>query len=355
MAEGQTVLLTNALHPDGQRMLDEAGVRSVLAPDVAADTLRRLALEVDGIIVRAQLPADICDHAPRLKGIVRHGVGLDFIPVEAATAAGVPVANLPGCNTQAVAEYVIAQLLNLRRPLLAVDAKLRSDGWDKARALPLGGGAKAASASNVDEVLARAEGCWVRKRMPAAGFSELGGTVLGILGVGNVGARIARIAQAIGMTVIGVCRDPSEVPAGVEAVSMDELFARADALVLSCALTPETRGIVNAARIATMKPGAVVINASRGPVIDTAALVSALHEGRIAGAALDVYDQHPIEPGHPLFDCPNLLMTPHIAAITTTSMRAMSVGAVGEMLRILSGREPEHLVNSDYRKNRGQP
>lgn len=322
MADQPRVLVTNALHPDGAKMLDDAGVVTVLAPDTSAATLKRLAAEVDGIIVRAQLPDDICDGAPQLKGIVRHGVGLDFIPVAAATAHGVPVANLPGCNTQAVAEYVIAQLLNLRRPLFAADARLRSDGWDTARALPMQG----------------------------AGFSELGGTTLGILGVGNVGSRIAGIAQAIGMKVIGV--DPGRVPQGVEAVSMDELFARADALVLSCALTPETRGIVNTARIATMQPHAVIINASRGPVIDTAALVDALKTGRIAGAALDVYESHPVQPDSPLFGCPNLLMTPHIAAITTTSMRAMSVGAVGEMLLILAGEEPQNLVNPDYRKQR---
>lgn len=354
MADVFTVLVTNALHPDGQRMLDEAGVRTVLAPDASPETLRRLAREADGIIVRAQLPDDICQHGPRLRGIVRHGVGLDFIPVEAATAHGVPVANLPGCNTQAVAEYVIAQLFNLRRPLLAVDARLRSDGWDKARALPMGGQPADSRPAGVGDVMAQAEGGCVRKRLPAAGFSELGGTVLGILGVGNVGARVARIARALDMHVMGLSRPGDDLPSGVEGVSLDELFARADALVLSCALTPETRGIVDARRLATMKPGAVVINASRGPVIDTPALADALRQGRIAGAALDVYDAHPLTPDSPLFDCPNLLMSPHIAAITTTSMRAMSVGAVEEMLRIAAGQEPANLVNPDYRKQRGQ-
>jgi D-3-phosphoglycerate dehydrogenase / 2-oxoglutarate reductase len=322
MAELKTVLATNPLHPEGQAML--AGkVRLVTAPDTRFETLNALAADVHGIVVRAQLPDDICDHGLKLEGLVRHGVGLDFIPVEAATRKGVAVANLPGCNTQTVVEYVFAQLLNLRRPLVMVDGALRERGWDEARGL-------------------------------ANNFGELGGTTLGIVGVGTIGSRIATIATAVGIKVIGVSRPQDPIPVGVERVSVDELFARADAVVLSCALTPETRGIANAARIASMKPTAILVNASRGPVLDTAALVEALQQRRIAGAALDVYDSHPLPPSHPLFACPNLLMTPHIAAITATSFRAMSVGACAEMLRILDGEEPNNLVNPDYRKYKAQ-
>ncbi len=320
MAELQTVLATNALHPDAAAML-EGRVRLVTAPDARFDTLRALVADVDGVIVRAQLPDDICDHGPKLKGLVRHGVGLDFIPVDAATRKGVAVANLPGCNTQTVAEYCFAQLLSLRRPLGKADAMLRSAGWDRARAM-------------------------------ASDFAELGGTTLGILGVGAVGTRIAGIAAAFGMKPIGASRPSDPMPPAVERVSTDELFARADALILSCALTPETRGIANAARIRSMKPHAVLINASRGPVVETAALVEALKAGRIAGAALDVYDVHPLDPNHELLSCPNVLLTPHIAAITATSYRAMGVGAVAEMLRILAGDEPQNLVNPDYRQHR---
>lgn len=320
MAELKTVLATNALHPAGVAML-EGRVRLITAPDARFETLNAMVSEADGIIVRAQLPDDICEHGARLMGLVRHGVGLDFIPVEAATRKGIAVANLPGCNTQTVAEYVFAQLLNLRRPLVRVDGVLRSQGWDKARAM-------------------------------ANDFAELGGSVLGIVGVGTIGSRLAAIAAAFGMRVIGVSRPVDPMPAGVERVPIDELFWRAEAIVLSCALTPETRGIANAARIRSMKSTAVLVNASRGPVLETAALIDALREGRIAGAALDVYDTHPLPPSHALFECPNLLMTPHIAAITSTSYRAMSVGACAEMLRILDGKEPQNLVNPEYRKHK---
>jgi D-3-phosphoglycerate dehydrogenase len=322
VAELQTVLATNPLHADAVAML-EGKVRLVTAPDARFETLKALATGADGIIVRAQMPDDICDAATRLKGMVRHGVGLDFIPVEAATRHGVAVANLPGCNTHTVAEYCFAQLLNLRRPLFKADATLRSAGWDKARVM-------------------------------ANDFAELGGTTLGVLGVGAVGTRVAGIALAFGMKVIGASRPSDPMPAGVERVEVDDLFPRADAVILSCALTPETRGIASAARIRSMKPNAVLINASRGPVLDTSTLVEALNSGTVAGAALDVYDVQPLEAGHALLRCPNVLLTPHIAAITATSYRAMGVGAAAEMLRILAGDEPKNLVNPDYRQFRSQ-
>ncbi|MGP1679544.1 MAG: hydroxyacid dehydrogenase [Burkholderiales bacterium] len=322
MAESKIVLATNPLHPDGKAMLENS-VRLVIAPDARYETLNAMAADVDGIIVRAQLPDDICDHAPKLKGIVRHGVGLDFIPVDAATHKGIAVANLPGCNTQTVAEYCFAQMLNLRRPLTKADAALRAKGWDKARSM-------------------------------ASDFSELNGTTLGILGVGTIGSRVASIATAFGMKVIGNSQLTDNMPAGVERVSVDELFSRADTIVLHCALTSETRGIVNAKRIGAMKAHAVLINASRGPVVDTGALVEALKAGKIAGAALDVYETHPLEAGDALLSCPNLLLTPHIAAITATSFRIMSVGAAQEMLRILAGEKPLNLVNPEFQRYKGQ-
>ena len=134
MPEKPVVLLTNAMHPDGEAIL-APHVRLITAPDAQPETLRKWAAEADGIIVRAKLPDDIVDHAPRLKAMVRHGVGLDFIPVAAATARGVAVANLPGSNTNAVAEYVMSALMHLRRPLLRLDTQLRGEGWAAARAV----------------------------------------------------------------------------------------------------------------------------------------------------------------------------------------------------------------------------
>lgn len=313
------VLLTNPIHPEGEALL-AAHARIVTAPDAQPETLRRLAADAAGIIVRAPLPDDILDHAPRLRGIVRHGVGLDFIPVASATAHGVPVANLPGSNTQAVAEYVFSALFHLRRPLGTFDRTLRSQGWGPARKL-------------------------------SDTAAELRSSTIGILGVGSIGTRIAEIARhGFAMTVLGTSRRRGRAPGLVEDVELTELFRRSDAVVLSCALTEETRGLVNAGLIGVMKPEAVLINVSRGPVVETGALLAALNEGRLAGAALDVHDIQPLPADSPGFESPNLLLTPHLAALTATSGRAMSLGAVEEMIRILSGEPPLNLVNPEALK-----
>ena len=318
MPETPVVLLTNPMHPDGEAIL-APHVRLITAPDAQPDTLRKWAAEAHGIVVRAKLPDDIIDHAPRLKAIVRHGVGLDFIPVTAATARGVAVANLPGSNTNAVAEYVMSALMHLRRPLLRLDIQMRREGWAAARAA-------------------------------ADGLTELSPSTLGILGVGTIGRRIAGIARdGFGMKLLGTSRRKGALPSGIEEVSLPDLFARSDAIVICCALTDETRGLVNRELLGRMRPQGVLVNVSRGAVIDTSALIDALRSKRIAGAALDVFDVQPLPPDDALFDCPNLLLTPHTAGITATSSRAMAVGSAEEMLRILRGEAPLNLVNPAYK------
>ena len=310
------VLLTNPIHPDGEKILSPHA-QLLIAPDAKPETLRSLASDVQGIIVRAKLPDDIVEHAPKLKGMVRHGVGLDFIPVKAATAKGIAVANLPGSNTTAVAEYCMSAMSQLRRPLYRMDALLRREGWGPARAV-------------------------------AEQLTELGGSRLGILGVGTIGGRVAEIAyEGFGMKVMGTSRRKGSLPPFVQEVSLEELFENSDAIVVSCALTDETRGIVDASLIARMPRHSILINVSRGAVIDTAAIVEALNSNKIAGAALDVFDVQPLPADSGLFGCPNLLLTPHAAAITASSSRAMSVGAAEEMVRILRGERPLNLVNPD--------
>ena len=318
MADKPVVLLTQPMHADGEALL-APHVRLITAPDTKPDTLRHWAKDAHGIIVRAKLPDDIADHAPHLKGMVRHGVGLDFIPVEAATARGIAVANLPGSNTNAVAEYALSALMHLRRPLFRMDAMMRSDGWGPSRAT-------------------------------AETFAELGGATLGILGVGTIGRRIAQIARAgFNMGVLGTSRRTGQLPDGIEEVALADLFARSDAIVVCCTLTDETRGIVSRERIATMPAHSVLVNVSRGAVIDSPALIDALTTQKIAGAALDVFDVQPLPSDDALVACPNLLLTPHAAAITASASRAMAVGAAEEMLRILRGETPRNLVNPGHK------
>lgn len=309
------VLLTNPIHPELMPELQQH-CEVVTAPDTQAATLHRLVRDVDGLIVRAQLPPDLFDHATRLRAVVRHGVGLDMIPVEAATAKGIPVANLPGSNSTAVVEYCVAAMLQLRRGLAGIDARLRSEGWAAARPL-------------ADRGL------------------ELGQSVCGIVGVGGIGARLAGVAQGLGMQVLGLTRRPDSLPPGVQAADKEALFAQSDVVVLCCPLNEATRGLVDAATLARMKPGAILINVSRGPVVDTAALLDALRAGRLAGAALDVHDRQPLQADDPVLHCPNLLLTPHVAGITATSMLGMSRGAVASVLALLRGERPANVVNPE--------
>lgn len=315
MSERPKVLLTDQIHPVVRQQLDEH-CDVVVAPDATPATIARLVADVDALIVRNRLAPDVFEHAPKLRVVVRHGVGLDLIPVAAATARGIPVANLPGSNTAAVVEYCIAAMLQLRRGLSTLDACLRSDGWAQARPLADTG-------------------------------RELRGSVLGIVGVGAIGAQVGSIGAAMGMRVLGLTRRPGSLPAGIDAADKARLFAEADVVVLSCPLNDETRGLLDAATLETMKPDAIVVNVSRGPVIDTPALLAALRAGRLGGAALDVHDRQPLVAGDPVFDAPNLLLTPHVAGVSATSLLAMSQGAVDTTLALLRGERPANVVNPE--------
>jgi D-3-phosphoglycerate dehydrogenase len=307
------VVLTSAIHPDEHaRLAGSADVR--VAADARPDTLKAAVADATGLIVRNPLPADIFERAPRLKGVVRHGVGLDMIPVEQATQHGIPVANIPGSNTASVVEYCLSAMLHLRRRLAMVDAMLRQQGWAPARAYGEGGG-------------------------------ELAGAVCGIVGVGAIGSRLAALAQALDMRVLGLTRRPDTLPPGVRAVDKPTLMRESDVIVLACPLNEQTRGMIDAQALALAKPDAVLVNVARGPVVDTPALLAALKAERLGGAALDVHDVQPLPADAAVFDHPRLLLTPHLAGTTTASMRRMSQGAVDEMLRILRGEPLLNRVN----------
>jgi D-3-phosphoglycerate dehydrogenase len=310
------VLLTNPMDAAGMALLQShAEVRLASAVDHA--TLRREAAHADVMVVRAFLPADIFDHAPRLLACVRQGAGVDMIPVEAATAHGVIVSNVPGVNAQAVAEYCAAQFLLHGRRIGRMDRSLRREGWAAARAL-------------ADDVC------------------ELHGKTVGVVGVGHIGAQVAAICHhGLGMRVLGYQRRLEQLPAIVEAAALDRIFTDSDFIALCCPLTPETRHLADARRIGLMKPTAVLVNVARGPVVDQAALVAALRERRIGGAGLDVFEQQPLAPGDPLFELDNVVLTPHLAGLSVESMRRMSVIAAEDTLRILAGEKPVNFFNPE--------
>lgn len=309
------IFSTHNLHPAVTARL-QARAPYVVASSPTAAAILAEGTGAEVLIVRANIPPEYFDLAKGLRAAVRHGAGLDMVPMDAATRAGVLVANVPGVNASTVAEHAIFAAIALRRRFREVDLALRSEGWTAARAFGDIG-------------------------------RDLGGATLGILGFGNIGQALHRLATAFGMRVLATTRRPETLPADVTPVTLDQLVARADVLVLSCPLNAETRGALNAARIASMQPGAVVINVSRGPVIDSAALTEALRDRRILGAALDVFDIQPLPADSPLFALPNVILTPHLAGITEDSMFRMGQGTADETLRILDNRLPVNFCNPE--------
>lgn len=312
------VLLTNPIDPQQAELLGRhADVRLASATD--PDTLRREAREASFVIVRAPLPAALFEEAPLLRAVVRHGAGLDMIPVDAASRAGVAVANVPGANAGSVAEYVLAQMLALARRLPQVDTALRADSWSAAREIADTG-------------------------------ADLMGKTVTVVGMGAIGQALARICGAgFGMQVIGVRRRPptGKLPPYLRYLPLADALPHTDYLVLACPLTSETRGLIGADTLSRIKPGARLVNVARGPVVVEGALADALRSGRLGGAALDVFDTQPLPADSPLRCLPHVLLSPHMAGITPESMQRMSEGAVAQVLEMLQGKLPRHFINPE--------
>ncbi|RUW72747.1 MULTISPECIES: hydroxyacid dehydrogenase [unclassified Mesorhizobium] len=310
------ILSTHPLHPRASAMLAGAG-RLVVASALDGRTLAAEAKDADVVIVRAPLPAELFDGAAKLRAAIRHGAGLDMIPVEAATAAGVLVANVPAVNARSVAEHVMFVTLALLRRFRMVDRDLRAKGW-------------------------------LAGRDHANANTELAGKTIGIVGLGAVGQAVGHIAaHGFDLNVVATTRSMRPAPDKVGFLSIDALVEQSDIVVLCCPLTPETRGLISRERISRMKPNALLINVSRGPVVDDDALIEALRKGSIGGAALDVFATQPLPPNHPYFGFDNVIVTPHMAGITEESMMRMGVGAAGEALLVLANKLPVNLRNPE--------
>ena len=307
------IVCTQPMHPEGLALLASHQVTAL--PDARPETLLAALADADYLVVRSMLPADVFEHPNRLRGVVRHGTGLDFIPVERATAHAIPVANVPGANAQAVVEYCMSAMLQLRRPLARMDRVLRQQGWPQARAL-------------------------------SAGCGELHGKTLGVVGLGTIGSALALACHhGLGMRVLGHQPDSRPAPEVVRRVALDALLAEADVLVLCCPLNDATRGLIDAARLGRLRRGAVLVNAARGPIVVEQDLMAALRSGHLAGAALDVFEHQPLAPDHPYLAEPRLLLTPHVAGLTQDSTAAMSIGTARRLLQLMAGERPDNLVN----------
>ncbi|MDQ0143199.1 hydroxyacid dehydrogenase [Cupriavidus necator] len=322
VASRPLVLLTDPIVPEAHARLAADADVELLPPGLIGEAsdqaLRDCIAQFDGLIVRRQLPSDLFERAHCLRAVVRHGVGVDFIPVDRATAHGIAVANTPDTNSNAVAEYAVSALLAMTRKLSAFDDAVRNGDWN----------------------------C----RMIAAEQSrELRGSTLGIIGFGAIGRRVAEIAGAgFGMKLLAHTSTPSKLPPHVDPAELTELFARSDYIVIACPLTPATRGMVNKSLLSHVRPTAVLINVARGAIIQQADLIDALSNGTLGGAVLDVFEQHPLPDDSRLRALQNVLLTPHIAGLTQDAAMAMGLAAVDTMLALLRGERPHNIVNPEF-------
>ncbi len=276
--------------------------------DRRAELLKLLG-DAPALIVRnrTRVDAEMLAAAPKLRVVGRLGVGLDNIDVAACKARGIEVIPATGANALAVAEYVIASVMVLLRGAYLSSAEV-------------------------------AGGKWPRTRLSEG--RETAGRTLGLVGFGGIGRLTAKLARALGMRVLAydplLPADAALWPeAGVERRELDELLAEADAISLHVPLTAQTRGLIGAARIDRMRPEAVLVNTSRGGIVDEAALAQALRSGRLSGAALDVFEHEPLPAGSPLATVPNLILTPHIGGLTresNTRVSTMIAAAVADFL-----------------------
>jgi len=298
-----------------QDVLARAGVRFEVVPArTEAEYLERCG-DADGLLVQyGAVTRRVLEGLPRLRVIVRYGVGVDGIDLAAATDQGVPVVNVPDYGTDEVANHAVALLLTLARKLARLDRQTRSGGWDVFRVGPV---------------------------------TRLAGQTVGILGCGRIGSAVARKLGGFDVRLLGCDPYIGTFPPGVQPVAFERLLAESDYLTIHCPLTPDTRHLFDAETLARLRPTAVLINTARGGLVDTAALVEALQLGHLAGAGLDVLEAEPIDPASPLLRMEQVIVTPHSAWYSEEGRSDLKRRAAEEAVRVLRGERPRHCVNPD--------
>ncbi len=286
--------------------------------------------DVDALVslLTDRIDCRLLSSAPRLRIVAQYAVGYDNIDIECATRLGIYVTNTPDVLTEAVAEHTFALILAVARRIVEADNFVRWGEWYRTRT------------------------GWHPKMMLGV---ELKGKTLGIIGLGRIGVRVAEIAKVFGMRVIywSRRRKPEiEQKLGIEYRDLDQLLSESDIVTVHVALTPETRRLLNEERLRKMKRGSILVNTARGAVIDMDALIKLLREGHIAGAALDVFEEEPIDPNHPITAFKNVVLTPHIGSATYEARHAMAERVALNLIEFYNGRIPPDLVNPEVVKIR---
>ncbi len=310
------VLVPDDLEPEGLALLRDRPDFEVYAPGkmTREDTLAQVP-RAEGLIVRSgtQVDAGLLAHAPALKVVVRAGVGVDNIDLDACTARGIVVMNAPDGNTVSTAELAFGLILALARNIPRADASMRAGRWDRKQFMGM----------------------------------ELRGKTLGIIGMGRVGRALAERARPFGMTILGY--DPFLPERAARHLGLipqvNDVYARADIISLHALVVPETQGMINAAAIEKMKPGVLIVNTARGKLINTADLADALRSGRVGGAAIDVYDVEPPPADHPLAGLDNVILMPHLGASTYEAQAAVGIQAAEQVINFLVNGTAENVRN----------
>jgi D-3-phosphoglycerate dehydrogenase len=318
-ADTKKVLVTDYTWPTTEReaaVLAEVGAELLVAPTGSEEELLRLVPRADAILTCfARVSAEVIRAGSRLQVVGRYGIGVDNIAVEEASLRGILVTNVPAYCLDEVAEHALALLLACARGVCRYNSAVRGGNWDLKTGMPL----------------------W-----------RIRGRVLGVLGFGKIGRTLAAKARGFGLRILA--HDPhlgDEVirQNQAEPVTLDELLGAADFLSIHTPSTSQTRALLNEERLRSMKPTAFIINTARGALIDPEALLRALREGWITGAALDVFEPERLPPDHPLLALPNLLATPHVAFYSEESVAELQTKAAANVAAVLSGRRPDSVVN----------
>ncbi|MFO1313654.1 MAG: hydroxyacid dehydrogenase [Burkholderiales bacterium] len=291
----------------------------VLRAYPSEDALIEASRDADAILARlGVVTRRVIEQSPRLRIVARHGVGVDAVDLDAATRHGVVVTTTGSENAAAVAEYTFALLLGLLRHVVRADAGMREGQWD---------------------------------RDPLVGV-ELDGATMGVVGYGAIGRRVARQAMGFGMRVLACDIASLVVESGVTLVPLDRLLRESDVVSLHTRLTADNARLLDAAAIASMKPGACLVNTARGELVDEAALIGALERGTLRGAALDTFEREPLAPSSPLRQMRNVILSPHVAGQTEAALRRVGIAAARCILDELAGRTPAFVYNPEAYLNR---
>ena len=297
------------LEPSGVTVVDPCSKDpAVLAAAVA---------DADAVITQfAPINADVIAAMERAKGIIRYGIGYDNVDVEAARARSIPVCNIPDYCIDEVADHTLAFILALTRQVVPHSAKVHAGGWGLAGDI--------------------------------GAFRTLAAMTSGVVGAGRIGRGVVRRLVAFGGRVL--VSDPavaeSEIRSlGAEPAPLAQILSESDMITLHCPSLPQTRGLVGTANLAKMKPGVLIVNLSRGDLVDPLALVAALDSERVAGAALDVFSPEPIPPGHPILGRANVILAPHIASVSPAAVKRLRTGAAELALAAIRGEALPSVVN----------